>query len=123
MSKPSSKPSKIKDQEKPFNLAEIVEDGDKHAYQFELPAGRIWTMTAMSRLSKKKMRRIAKLGDGEDADNFDYMDEMLKAGMGEEQFAEFDELDLPMDAMEALFEDWSDHSGIEPGESSASADS
>jgi len=124
VSKPSSKPSKIKDQDEPFDLDARIKEGDKHDYRFTL-AGRDWTMKAMSRLSKKKMKQIAKMGDadGPDADNFDYMDEMLKAAMGDEQFAEFDEIDIPMDVVEDLFDDWSEHSGIEPGESSASADS
>lgn len=123
MSKPSSRPSKIKDQEEPLDLDTMIKEGSKHDFRFIL-AGRTWTMTAMGRLSKKKLKKIAAMkGREEDANNFDEMDEMLKAGMGDEQFAEFDELDLPMDAVEALFEEWSEHSGIEPGESSASTDS
>jgi hypothetical protein len=121
MSKPSSRPSKIKSQDAPFDLDVLEREASKSDYRFIL-GGREWRMTPMGRLDRKVMRRLAKLAkDGND--NSEYMDELLKAAMGEEQFAEFNEIPLSMEALNALVEDWTAHSGIELGESSASASS
>lgn len=122
MSKPSSKPSKIKVQDEAFNLDVLEKEAAKHDYHFVL-GGREWTMTPMGRLDKKAMKRLAKLAAGEEVDGIEYMDEVFKVAMGADQFAEFDELPLSMDGLQALFEDYQDHSGIEVPESSASTDS
>src|ERR1044072_6839091 len=122
MSKPSAKPSKIKVQEEPFNLDAIEKEGHKHDYQVIL-GGRTWTMTPMGRLDKKAMKRMAKVAESGELDNTEYMDLIFQEAMGEEQFAEFDELPLSMDGLQRLFEDYQDHSGIEVPESSASTDS
>lgn len=123
MSKPSSRPSKIKEQAEPYDLDALAAERAKRNYQFTY-GGRTWTLVPVTRLPKKAMKRMAALAkqDGEQ-DNVEYMDQMLQAAMGEEQFAEFDQLDIAMEDIEDLFNDWSDHSGIEPGESSASSDS
>lgn len=121
MSKPSSQLSKVKEQDAPYDLDALARERSKKNYRFTY-GGRDWTLVPVGRIPKKAMKRMAKMA-AEGQDNLEYMDEMLRAGMGNEQFAEFDELDIAMEDLENLFEDWSDHSGIEPGESSASSDS
>lgn len=125
MSKPSSKPSKIKVQDEPFDLDAMEKEASKHDYRFTL-AGRDWTMTPLGRLDRKAIKRLArelKDTDENDTENLRYVELMLAEGMGADQWAEFDELPLSQSGLMALFEDWSEHSGIEAGESSASTDS
>lgn len=122
MSSKSSKPSKIKVQDEPFNLDIIEKEASKHDYRFTL-GGRDFSMPPLGRLDRKDLKKIAKMTGAGEIDEADYIDEMLKLALGEERFAEFDELPLSQDGVQQLFEDWTDHSGIEVPESSASSSS
>lgn len=124
MSKPSSRQSKIKTQDAPFDLGAIETEASGKDYRFTL-CDREFTMPALGRLDRKAVKRLAKQieSEGDGGRNLEYIELMLAEGMGAEQWAEFDELPLSQDGLMQLFEDWSDHSGIETGESSASTDS
>lgn len=120
MSKPSARPSKIQKQTEPFNLDVLEKESSGNEFEFTL-GDRVWHMTPLGRFDKKLVRRIARqANEAGDTDEVEYMDQMLKAAMGEEQFAEFDELPLTMEGLTALFEAWTEHSGLTPGESEAS---
>jgi hypothetical protein len=120
MSKPSARASKIRTQDEPFNLDAIEKESSGHDYQFTL-ADRVWTMTPLGRLDRKDVRKISRMTKDEATDEMDFIDEMLRLAMGEEQYAEFDELPLTQEGLQSLFEDWTDHSGIDVPESSASS--
>ena len=120
MSSKSSQPSKIKVQDEPFNLDVIEKEASKQSFRFTL-GGRDWTMVPLSRFDRKQVKKIAKETEG--AAEVDSIESMLRAGLGDEQWEEFDELPLSMEGMKQLFEAWTDHSGIEVPESSASTDS
>lgn len=123
MSKPSAKPSTIQEQDEPYDLDAAARERDRKSYRFTFD-DQEWVLKPLKRLSKKAMKQMAQLAkeDGEH-DNVEYMDQMLRAAMGAEQFERFDEIDIAMEDLEDIFERWSAHSGIEPGESSASSDS
>lgn len=123
MSKPSARPSKIQKQSEPFNLDVLEKESSGNQFEFTL-GDRVWSMTPLGRFDKKLVKRLAKeaaeaTAEGE-TDEIEYMDKMLRAAMGDEQFAEFDQLPLTMGGLTALFEAWTEHSGVNPGESEAS---
>jgi len=120
MSKPSARPSKIQSQDVPFNLDAVEKEASGHDYQFVL-ADRVWTMTPLGRLDRKDVKKISRMTKDESTDEMDFIDEMLRLAMGEEQYLEFDQLPLTQAGMQSLFEDWTDHSGIDVPESSASS--
>jgi len=55
-------------------------------------------------------------GDGE----ITAMIGVFKVALGEEQFAEFRKVPLPMKKLKRLFEEYQKHGGVEPGESQGS---
>ena len=118
MGKPSSRPSPIKDQAEPFNLDAVEKESDGKAFRFTL-GDRVWTMTALGRLDRKVLKRIA----GETESEIDSIESMLRAGLGDDQWEDFDELPLSVEGVKELFKAWTDHSGIEAPESSASSSS
>lgn len=120
MSKPSANPSKIKTQSAPFDLDAVEREASDKTFRFTL-GGREWSMKPLGRIDRKQVKQIAKATA--DATEAESIEAMLRAGLGDEQWEEFDELPLSIDGLKALFEQWSDHSGIEAPESSASSDS
>lgn len=122
MSKPSSRPSPIKTQSEPFDLDALEKEAADKNYRFTL-AGHEFVMPALGRLDRKAVKKLGKLAAAGELDNLEFIDETLRLAMGDEEFAVFDELPLSQAGVQALFEDWSDHSGVEAGESSASTDS
>jgi hypothetical protein len=119
MSKPSSKPSKIQAQGKPFDLDALETEASGKDYRFTL-GGHEFVMPALARLDRKAVKKLRGLAD---KDNLEFIDETLRLALGDEAFAIFDELPLSTAGVQSLFEDWSNHSGIDTGESSASTDS
>lgn len=120
MSKPSARPSKIKVQEKPFDLDAIEKEGSDKAFHFTLD-GRDFSMTPLGRIDRKKVKKIRTAT--EDASEVESMEMMLQVALGDDQWAKFDELPLSMEGLKELFQAWTEHSGIEVPESSASSDS
>jgi hypothetical protein len=117
MSKPSSRPSKIKVQSEPFNLDAIEKEAGDKVFRFTL-GGRDWEMIPLGQIDRKQVKKIAKLTEG--ATEAESIEAMLTIGLGDEQWVEFEELPLSMEGLRALFEAWTDHSGIDVPESSAS---
>lgn len=122
MSKPSARPSKIKTQDEPLNLDAVERESADKQFRFIL-GDREWVMTPLGRLERKAAKKIARMSNAGDGAELEFIDEMFKLAMGEEQFAEFDQLPLSQASAELLFETWSENSGIEIPESPASTDS
>ncbi|HEY5987002.1 MAG TPA: hypothetical protein VIV12_11600 [Streptosporangiaceae bacterium] len=120
MSKPSSRPSPIKTQSEPFDLDAVEAEASGKDFTFKL-GGVEFVMPALSRLDRKAVKRVAKETSGKG--EIDSIDAMLRIALGDEQWEKFDELPLTLAGVKDLFEAWSDHSGIDVGESSASTDS
>jgi hypothetical protein len=122
MSKPSAKPSPIKTQDVPFDLDAVEREASGKEYHFTL-GGNDFVMPALGRLDRKAIKRLGKLAASGEIDNLEFIDETLALALGPDQFAKFDELPLSQAGVQALFEDWSTHSGVDVPESSASTDS
>lgn len=122
MSKPSSRPSPIKTQSEPFDLDAVEAEASSKDYTFTL-GGHNFVMPALGRLDRKAIKKLGKLTASGDMDNLEFIDETLRLALGDKEFAAFDELPLSQAGLQALFDDWSKHSGIDVGESSASTDS
>lgn len=104
---------KIKRQSGPFKLSAVEAEAKGEAFAFEVEAAdgvHAFSMPPLGKLHWKLLRKIGK-GDAE------AIETALQAGLGD-QWDEFDEVSdaLSIDAINDLFDAWSEHSGFDAGE-------
>lgn len=108
--------NKIKTQNKPFNLDALENEArntNKEQYFRFTLGGREWALPPLGTLDRKTITSV----DGEDPES---MMKAFKVGLGDADYAAFDELDLTIDGLTLLNDAWAEHSGITVGESKAS---
>lgn len=105
---PKKRPVKI--QAEPLNLDEFEDDQKKkeeeHLFRF-IQGGREFVLPPFGNLDRSLMES----GD----DDFEFMTAAFRQGLGEDQFAAWDDLPLTLDGLNRLFKDWGDHSGMDVG--------
>lgn len=102
----------IKTQTKPFDLDALEKEAQAKAsdknFRFLL-GGREFVLPPFGTIDRKVLTSM-------DPDDPDSIMNVFKAAMSEEDFEEFDELELSIDGLTSLEEAWSEHSGMTPGE-------
>lgn len=102
----------IKPQSTPFDLDALEKESKAQAsdknFRFLL-GGREWTLPPFGTIDRKVLTSMR-------ADDPESMMNVFKAAMSDEDFSEFDGLELTIDGLNALEEAWSAHSGLTPGE-------
>ena len=98
-----------------FDLDVIAKEVTEEQLLFRY-VGRDWTLDHIRNFDY----RITKDGVGGDMEAVALS---LRYGMGDEQFAEFQKLKLPMAVLDALFDRWLEHCGLNRGKSPDSTDS
>ncbi|MFE5896858.1 hypothetical protein ACFQ67_05470 [Streptomyces sp. NPDC056488] len=99
-----------------FDLDVWVKEARKEPFRFTL-AGQLFVMPAAGELDKKILRAV-----NIDAPSAADIETLLRHGLGD-QWAQFDEIPVPLAALGELFRQWQKHEGVPLGESPASADS
>lgn len=99
-----------------FNLDAHKAEVDLTPFRFQW-GGKRWEMAHVQELDSWGL--IAATGGRE----LDVITKMFEVAQGEEQFAEFSKKPLPQYKLQALFDAYMDHCGVDPGESLASTDS
>ena len=102
----------IKTQTKPFDLdtieKEALEEGNAKKFKFTL-GGRDWALPPFGTINRKALTNM-------DPNDPASMMLMFKIAMGDEDFKDFNELELSIDGLNALEAAWTEHSGISAGE-------
>lgn len=102
----------VKTQTKPFDLdaleKEAKDEGDLKKFKFTL-GGRDWALPPFGNLNRKALTDM-------DPNDPGSMMLMFKKAMSEEDYKEFNELELSIDGLNALEAAWTEHSGISVGE-------
>lgn len=102
----------IKTQTKPFDLdaleKEAQEEGNAKKFKFTL-GGREWSLPPFGTLNRKALTNM-------DPNDPASMMIMFKEGLSDEDYKEFNELELSIDGLNALEAAWTEHSGITSGE-------
>ncbi len=102
----------IKTQIKPFDLdaleKEAQEEGLAKKFKFTL-GGRDWSLPPFGTLDRKTLTSM-------DPNDPASMMIMFKMALSEEDYKEFDELELSIEGLNALEAAWTEHSGVSSGE-------
>ncbi|MFV8127545.1 hypothetical protein [Streptomyces syringium] len=102
------------DQPFDFNLDAVQAEVDLTPWRVHW-GGRRWVFEHMQALDVWALMEAAEGGD------VTAMTGIFRAALGDEQWAEFRKIKLPQYKLKALFDGYRRHSGLEPGESGASA--
>jgi hypothetical protein len=93
-----------------MDLDQFEEDQKKkeeeHLYRF-IQGGKHFVLPPFGSLDRTLMEAAD--------EDFEFMNAAFRLAMGEDQFAEWDELPLSLDGLNRLFKDWGDHSGMDTG--------
>lgn len=104
----------IKPQTKPFDLDALEAEAKASAakadtrFRFVL-GGREFALPPFGTLDRKALTNM-------DPNDPASMMAAFRAGMSDEEYEKFDEMELSIDSLNALEEAWSAHSGVTPGE-------
>lgn len=98
-----------------FDLDAVAAEATSEPFAFQ-HGGRTWTLPHLQDSDARWMLREGNPGDQES------MREMIQAGLGD-QYPEFMKVPLSMRQVEHLFRAWTEHSGVDVGESGASSGS
>lgn len=99
----------------PFDLDAVEAEVKREPFVFTL-GGRQWTLPHMEDMDRQIIHHI-------DQGNQKLAREAIRLGLGEDVYAEFDELPLSLGGVDKLFEAWMRHSGMASGNSQASTGS
>ncbi|GAA0454331.1 hypothetical protein ABZ951_00470 [Streptomyces sp. NPDC046215] len=102
------------DQPFDFNLDAVKAEVDLTPWRVHWN-GRRWEFAHMQSLDVWALMEAAEGGDTQ------AMTGIFRAALGDEAWAEFRKVKLPQYKLKALFDGYRRHSGLEPGESAASA--
>lgn len=104
----------VKTQTKPFDLDALEAEAKAKAqvasknFRFTL-GGTEFVLPPFGTLDRKVLTSM-------DPNDPESIMSAFKAAMSEEDYKKFDELDLSIEGLNALESEWSDHSGMTPGE-------
>lgn len=100
-----AKPSKV------FDLDAVEAEAAGEPFEFVF-AGRTWTLPHLHDIDRKLLNAA-------DQGDIAAMREAFRTGLGDD-YTEFDAQPMKLRSLDALFRAWTEHSGLNPGESQAS---
>lgn len=96
---------------KPFDLDAVEAEASGEPFEFTF-GGRTYTLPHLKDIDRRVL-------DAADQGDIAAMKEAFRTGLGDD-FEEFDAQPMKLGTLDALFRAWTEHSGLQPGESRAS---
>lgn len=107
----SPRAAKANPAKQPFNLDAVEAESAGEPFEFTF-AGRTWTLPHLKDIDRRFLNAA-------DQGDVAAMREAFKVGLGDD-YEDFEAQPMKIRSLDALFRQWTEHSGLKPGESPAS---